>query len=154
MGNWLLHWLIVSLHICNIQLTSKRPNKKPYPKELITYGDHLRTKRLNLNLTQPQVAKLINVTTESITNWELNRNTPELNQIPKIISFLGYKPEVNINPIKKYRIENGLTQKEMAGILKVDPTTLSRIERGLGNRISNRINEKLTELRIDNQWLN
>jgi len=82
------------LPICNIQLSSKRPNKKPYPKELITYGDHLRKKRLDLNLTQSQVAKIINVTAESITNWELNRTEPNLYQIPKIISFLGYTPEI------------------------------------------------------------
>lgn len=49
-------------------------------------------KRLDLNLSQPQVAELINVTTDTITNWELNRNTPELTYIPKIISFLGYIP--------------------------------------------------------------
>lgn len=90
--------------ICNIQLKAKKPNKKPYPKELVTYGDHLRTKRLDLNLFQPQVAKIINVTTDSITNWELNRNEPNLNQIPKIILFLGYKPDIVENPIKKYRI--------------------------------------------------
>ncbi len=115
----------------------------PCPKELITYGDHLRKKRLDLNLTQQQVAKIINVTTESITNWELNRNTPNFNQIPKIISFLGYTPLINENPIKKYRIERGISQKELAKILNIDTTTLSRIERNKGNRVKKIIKEKL-----------
>ena len=137
---------MVSLPIYNIQLKAQKPNNKPYPKELITYGDHLRTKRLDLNLSQSQVAKIINVSTDSITNWELNRNTPELSYIPKIISFLSYPPNIIENPIKKYRIEKGINQKEMARILEIDPTTLSRIERAKGSRISNKIKVRLNEL--------
>jgi DNA-binding transcriptional regulator YiaG len=83
------------LPICNIQLKAQKPNNKPYPKELNTYGDHLRKKRLDLNLTQSQVAKIINVTTDTITNWELNRKEPNHKHISKIISFLGYVSELN-----------------------------------------------------------
>lgn len=129
-----------------MQLRAQKPNRKTYPKELKTYRDHLRKKRLDLNLFQHQVAKLINVTTDSITNWELNRSEPSLNQIPKIISFLEYTPDINENPIKKYRIEKGISQKELAKILKIDPTTLSRIERDKGNRVKKVIREKLIEL--------
>ena len=123
-------------------MKAKKPNNKPYPKQLITYGDHLRKKRLDLNLSQPQVAKLINVTPDTITNWELNRNTPELSYIPKIISFLGYTPEIIENLIKKYRIEKGMSQKEMAKILEIDPITLSRIESG-SEKISRKVMMKL-----------
>ncbi len=89
---------------------------------------------------------MLNVTSDTITNWELNRNEPNLNQIPKIISFLEYTPTINENPIKKYRIEKGMSQKELAIILKIDPTTLSRIERAIGSRISNNIKVRLNEL--------
>ena len=133
---------MVSLPICNIVLKAIKPERKPYPKELKTYGDHLRKKRLDLNLSQPQVAKIINVTTDSITNWELNRGKPILTLIPKIISFLGYTPVTNENPIKKYRVQKGISQKDLAEILKIDPTTLSRIERGKG-KISKRIKSRL-----------
>ena len=143
------HNSIVSLPICNIVLKAIKPERKPYPKELITYGDHLRKKRLDLNLSQPQVAKIINVTTDSITNWELNRNEPNLNQIPKIISFLEYTPIINENPIKKYRLEKGLSQKELAEILKIDPTTLSRIERG-SEKMSRKVRMKLDCLLLYN----
>ncbi len=119
---------IVSLPICNVELKSKKPNKKPYPKELKTYGDHIRQKRLDLNLSQPQVARIINVTTETITNWELNKNEPTITHIPTIISFLGFQPILIENPIKRYRIEKGLTQEKLARILEIDPGTLSRIE--------------------------
>ena len=137
---------MVSLSICHIVLNTLKPERKPYPKELKTYGDHLRKKRLDLNLSQPQVAKIINVTTDSITNWELNRGKPILTLIPKIISFLGYIPIVNENSVKSYRIQNGLSQKEFARILGIDPSTLSRIEGGKGNRIRNEIRVRLNEL--------
>ncbi|HZK95263.1 MAG TPA: helix-turn-helix transcriptional regulator [Prolixibacteraceae bacterium] len=137
---------MVSLPICHIILKALKPERKPYPKELNTYGDHLRKKRLDLNLSQPQVAKIINVTTDSITNWELNRGTPTLTLIPKIISFLGYAPTFNENLIRQYRIQKGISQKELAEILKIDPTTLSRIERAKGSRINNKIKVRLNEL--------
>ena len=79
---------MVALPICHLELKAKKPCRKPYPKELKTYGDHIRKKRLDLNLSQPQVAKIINVTTDTITNWELNRNTPSIRQVHKIIAFL------------------------------------------------------------------
>ena len=132
--------------ICNIVLNALKPDRRPYPEELKTYGDHLRKKRLDLNLSQPQVAKIINVTTDSITNWELNRTEPNLNLIPKIIAFLGYVPIINENPIRNYRIQNGITQTEFARILEIDPTTLSRIERSKGERMSMKVQIKLYHL--------
>lgn len=130
----------------NIVLKYKRPDKRPYPKELNTYGDHLRKKRLDLNLSQPEVAKILNVTTDTITNWELNRNIPELSHIPKIISFLGYSPEITENPVKAYRINHGLTQKELAIILDIDPTTLAKIENGRVVKMKNRTREQINKL--------
>jgi DNA-binding XRE family transcriptional regulator len=85
---------------------------------------------------------LINVTTDTITDWELNRNTLGLSYIPKIISFLGYTPEVSESPIKAYRITNGLTQKELAKISGIDPTTVSKIERG-SNKITGKVKLRL-----------
>jgi hypothetical protein len=38
---------MVALFIYNIVLKTKKPNKKPYPKELVTYDDHLRQRRLD-----------------------------------------------------------------------------------------------------------
>lgn len=105
----------------------------------------MRKKRLDLNLSQPQVAKIINVTTDTITNWELNRAEPTIFQIPKIISFLKYTPILNENPIKNYRIQRGISQKEMSKKLEIDPTTLARIEKGI-TRITNKVQLKLRDL--------
>ncbi len=85
----------------------------------------------------------MNVTTDTITNWELNRNEPKLTQIPKIISFLGYSPILHQNPIINYRMQNGLSQRELARILNIDPTTLLKIEKGRVKRMSKEVKTKL-----------
>ena len=63
-----------------------------YPKELNTLGDHIRAKRLDLGLLQREVAGIIGVTTDTITNWEKNRNKPMNWHSLKINKFLGYSP--------------------------------------------------------------
>ncbi|MBY0533740.1 MAG: helix-turn-helix domain-containing protein [Rickettsiaceae bacterium] len=83
---------MVSLPICNIVLKGLKPNRKPYPKALKTFGDHIRKRRLDLDLSQREVAKLLKVKTDTVTNWELNRNDPQVSQYPSIIQFLGYYP--------------------------------------------------------------
>ena len=132
-----------SLPICNIILKARKPNRKPYPKELKSYGDHIRKRRLDLELSQSQVAKIIKVETDTITNWELNRNAPSIKRIQKIISFLEYTPLIEDNKIRNYRLQNGLTQRKLAKILLIDPTTLSKIEKG-SEKISKKVKEKLS----------
>ena len=133
--------------ICNIVLKGLKPNRQPYPKELVTYGDHIRKRRLDLDLSQPQVAQITKVETDTVTNWELNRNEPQVNHLPKIISFLGYIPKLDEdNLIKEYRIKRGLSQKEMAKTLQINPATLSSVERGKGKRTNKNIQIKLDEL--------
>ena len=56
-------------------------------------GDHIRSRRLNLNLLQRQVGERIRVDTTTITNWERNATTPAIRYIPAIIEFLGYDPQ-------------------------------------------------------------
>ncbi len=73
-----------------IVLKSKLPNRKPYPKELKTIGDHLRKKRLDLNLSQFQVVKIINTSTNTLTNWELNKTNPQKLYLKRITLFLEY----------------------------------------------------------------
>ena len=67
--------------------------------------------------------------------------------IPKIISFLGYIPEINVNPIKKYRIERDLTQKELARILEISPTTLAKIENEISDNVIRQKNVEIVNLK-------
>ncbi|MBI4467761.1 MAG: helix-turn-helix domain-containing protein [Acidobacteria bacterium] len=117
-------------------LKGSRPLPDSYPKPLNTLGDHLRKKRLNLGLLQREVAKQIGVNLDTIWNWESNATTPSLPMMPGIIGFLGYSPCVGASSLAEklavYRRTRGLSRKELAEQLGVDPGTLARWEGGTG----------------------
>src|SRR5690606_29370696 len=76
----------------NLTLKCKRPINPVYPTNLNTLGDHLRKVRLDRGLSQPQVAKTLKVTTDTVTGWELNRHQPPARLAKRIIQFLEYIP--------------------------------------------------------------
>ena len=76
----------------DLAMTASRPLPPAYPRELRTLGDHIRKKRLDLGLLQKEVARLLGVDTDSVTNWEKNRYVPRRHLIPRIVEFLGYVP--------------------------------------------------------------
>jgi transcriptional regulator with XRE-family HTH domain len=100
----------------------------------VTIGDHLRKKRLDLDLLQREVALLLRSTECSVYLWETNRTSPTLPFLPRIIEFLGYcpfdpdwTPGERLTWIRRYF---GLSQEVMARRLRIDPGTLARWERG------------------------
>jgi len=122
----------VALPFCSITLTAQKPSK--IPQNLQTLGDHIKKRRLELGLYQLQVAEAIGVDECTITNWEKNRTTPMLWALPKIIEFLGYDPTLSepktlSEKLFQYRRSRGVSQKEMAKSLGIDPTTLARWEK-------------------------
>ena len=105
-----------------------------YPKTLKTLGDHLKKKRLNLKLSQREVAQRLGAEETSILNWEKNRSSPSLHFLPRIIEFLGYVPydtttKTQGEKIVAYRKLLGLSQDKLARSLGVDPSTLGKWER-------------------------
>lgn len=102
-----------------------------------TLGDHIRKRRMELNLFQKDVAAIFNVSEDCITYWENNRSGPQIQYYPPIFGFLGYCPfELDTSTfagkIKAYRYLNGLTIKRFAKLVNVDPATVSRWEEGKG----------------------
>lgn len=122
-----------SLHSCHKQLIAKKPVNTAYPISLTTLGDHLRKVRLDRGLSQHQVAKLLQVTTDTITGWELNRYEPQARLAKRIIKFLGYLPfkteDLSIGG-KLYlaRLISGMTQEQIAAKLGCDESNLRYIE--------------------------
>lgn len=107
---------------------------RPYPVFPETIGDFLRKKRLDSGLLQKDVATLLKINVASIRNWESNLRLPDLQALPEIINFIGCCPyDVNLPFNKKLVIRreiNGITQKKMARLIGVDPSTLARWEQG------------------------
>ena len=140
----------VALPFCHLAFRARKPPPDGYPRALRTLGDHLRRRRLDLGLLQREVAEKLGVTKDSIHNWETNRKSPQLRFVPRIIEFLGYVPydtqsEALGKRIVVRRRRLGLTQKELARRLGVDPSTLGRWERSEG-RPSKRLLERMKAL--------
>ena len=119
---------------CHAHLKGPRPLPPVYPQVLTTIGDHLRKRRLDLGLLQRDAADQLGVAHCTITSWELNRAAPSLRLIPRILRFLADDPRPAPRSVgeqlKAARHQSGLTQESVAGLLGVDPGTLSRWERG------------------------
>ena len=100
-------------------------------------GDHVKKRRLELGLYQAQVAKMLRVDESTVTNWEKHRTQPTLRALPKTVAYLGYDPmpagTTRLGEmLLRYRKSRGVTQKELAKQIGIDPTTLSRLERKQG----------------------
>lgn len=80
-------------------------------------------------------------------NWENNWREPDIKHLPKIIKFIDFCPyDASLTISQKaiiWRIYNGLSQKQMAKLAGVDPSTLSRFEQG--KRISETKQRKILE---------
>jgi transcriptional regulator with XRE-family HTH domain len=122
------------LPFCHFEFRASKPKSERYPNEINTLGDHIRTRRLDLNLLQTQVADEIGVHEMTIINWESNATVPEIRYIPAIIQFLGYNPLPPAESLRERlvvaRKRFGLSHRKMAGKLGVDPATLMGWEAG------------------------
>jgi len=103
-----------------------------YPQNPVTVGEHIRKKRMKLKLFQRDVAKILKVSEDCITNWENNRGTPQINHFPKIIEFLGYIPlEIDtstlVGKLNACRYRSGFSQGELAKAAKVDAGTMGMV---------------------------
>lgn len=93
---------------------------------------------MDLRLLQKDVATIFNVSEDCITYWENNRNKPQIKYYPYIIKFLGYYPfrldlSTFTGRIEAFRYLNGLSQKQFAISIKINPRTAHQWEKGQGN---------------------
>ena len=100
----------------------------------VTLGEKLRNRRIELGLSQSQVAKILDTDEQYVYAWENNHNKPIISKYPKIIEFLGYFPfDIDTltfgGKIMKYRYLHGMSQEKMAHFLNVDEGTITGYER-------------------------
>jgi len=86
-------------------------------------------------MLQREVAEILEVTEDTITNWENNRGEPQIHYYPKIIQFLGYVPlDIDTSTLAGrmilYRHLKGIRQEELALELGIDASSVCRYEGG------------------------
>lgn len=107
----------------------------------VTMGDRIRKSRTEKQMTQDELARLMDVTRGAVANWEHNRSFPPAKSFPKLASILGVSasylqmesdfPLINEIPmpedIKKVPIiatvkcgVNGLAFEEDGGYINVE----------------------------------
>lgn len=73
-----------------IRLKALKPKETDF--EPPTLGEHVRKRRLELRLTQKQVAHRLGVNPWTVLNWEKSHTEPPIQSMGVILRFLGYDP--------------------------------------------------------------
>jgi transcriptional regulator with XRE-family HTH domain len=126
---------------------------KKYPTDPQTIGKQLLKRRMDLRLLQKDVAKIMEITEESVMHWETERYPPQLQFYPGIIKFLGFNPfkvkgKTLAVRIKNYRFENGLSHKKMGALVGVDAATISTWETGKHSPQGDNLQQVETVLKV------
>lgn len=133
-------------------LTFAKP-KRHYPLDLVTLGDHLLKRRLDLGQTRKFAASLIGVDQESLKNWEGGKTEPTVGFFPRLISYLGYNPlpeeKKRGGRIRRERISRGLSRKALADAVGVDEATIKRMEEDVKGMAGRAIRAICHELDVD-----
>lgn len=119
---------------CHARLSGLRLTSCVHPKSLNTLGDYLRERRLDLGLLQKDVAVRIGLDQSTVRNCESDATTAIRQYWQPIIQFPGYEPFAAARTLAEELILRrkvlGLSEKNLAKYLRVDPSTLGRWERG------------------------
>ena len=80
---------------------------------MITIGEKIKKIRKSKNISQDKLAELLIVSNKTISSWECDRTTPDINMLIKISSALDYNfyDLINDNEIKISNIEYGIKLK-------------------------------------------
>ena len=128
------HTCIPALPFCTATLTAKRPKNSAYPTQLVTLGDHIRKRRLDLGLLQREVADQLGVCKSVVWRWEAGETEPELRFLPWIFRFIGGDPRpapASLGAkLVRWREQKGWSRRRLAAELSVDEGTLWRWESG------------------------
>src|SRR5262249_43289622 len=103
-----------ALPFCHLLLKARKPRSADYPTRLNSLGDRVRARRLDLALTQKDLARRLRIDATTVNNWETGRAVPALRLLPRIIQFLDYAPymaaETVPESIKRSRHSFGMSQ--------------------------------------------
>ena len=97
-------------------------------------GEHLRKVRLDRGLSQKEAARAIGVSHKTYEYWETSRTrAAAVRHWPAILAFLGYDPRPAADTfgarVRAAREAEGLSERELARQLGLDPATVGAWER-------------------------
>lgn len=100
-------------------------------------GDHIRKKRLDLDLTQKEIARRLGTSSCTVRNWEKGRTSVALRYYRKVIEFLGYNPlpkaQTQGDAVRRERLARSWSHRHLASISGVDEETVRRLEANTPN---------------------
>jgi transcriptional regulator with XRE-family HTH domain len=89
---------------------------------------------MDLGMIQKEVARELGVNFKTYENWEQGKYGPSVRHLPAVFRFLGFDPRpepVTLGErIRRKREGEGLSQRELARKLRLDPTTVQTWEEG------------------------
>ena len=111
----------------------------------MTLGRRIAQLRKEQNMTQQELANILEVSREAVSMWEIGLRQPNLDTLQKLADFFGCSVDYllgrtsqctsNTNPIGRriaqLRKKRNITQEELANILEVSREAVSMWEIGL-----------------------
>jgi len=76
-----------------------------------TFGQELRKKRMDLGLQIEELARLLNVTPDTIINWELRNVKPVEKNLTMVREFLDSKPDARLPKLITRLLKDKLSEK-------------------------------------------
>ncbi len=67
----------------------------------MTIGKNIHTLRKKHHLTQKQLANMLGVTYQAVSNWELDKNGPDLDQIRRMTVIFEVSADVLLGLVKQ-----------------------------------------------------
>jgi hypothetical protein len=78
---------MVALPFCNLRLKAEKPRCKTDPQKVLTHGDAIQKRRMDLGLRQKDVALIIGCDTDTITNGRRVVARQAISHTAKIAQF-------------------------------------------------------------------
>jgi DNA-binding transcriptional regulator YiaG len=101
---------------------------------VVTVGDHVKAKRLELALFQRQAAKLLGICQTTVMHWEKGQSDVPIRAYPAILAFLGYDPHSDpttlAERLQAIRRRKGWKVRKAAKSIGVDEDTWRLWESG------------------------
>ena len=89
-----------------------------------TMGEFIAERRKEKNLTQRELAQMLNITDKAVSKWERNLACPDIGTLPRLADILGVSVEelLKAGPAEKQKIRE--TEKVIDLVLKAVPLAM------------------------------